>query len=218
MDYVHDDGNAVPVRFVDQGLQLFGRAETRTGCEERTHMITEAAIIRMLLYRHNLNGVVSVLDDPRQHFLAELVVTAYFLSILCHTDMALVNQQGRSLGPEGLFLPDVWFLRSPYLCGEYLARLVLYDTLRPGRNPFAFSILPVYPHLIELSVLHRLARKGEFPVSCPFESMTQIGLLLLPVIEVTDKVNRRCIRCPFTEHPAIWCKVQAIVIMTVSEV
>jgi hypothetical protein len=70
--------------------------------------------------------------------------------------MALVNQQRRLIGLEGLFLPNVWFLRIPYLSREYLGLIVLNDTLAPSRDTLAFSPIPLHLHFVKVSVLDSL--------------------------------------------------------------
>ena len=46
-------------------------------------------IIRMLLDSHNLNAVVTILDDTWQHILLKFCISANLLSILCHVDDAV---------------------------------------------------------------------------------------------------------------------------------
>ena len=46
----------------------------------------------MFLYSHDLYGVVAVGNDTGQDFFAEFVVAAHFLLLLCHTDVALVDE------------------------------------------------------------------------------------------------------------------------------
>ena len=57
-------------------------------------MVAEGAVVGMLLYRHNLDGIIAVLDNARQHVHAELLIGANSLTVLRHADVALINQQG----------------------------------------------------------------------------------------------------------------------------
>jgi len=56
---IHDDSDSHAVGVVYQLFQLFGRTETGRGGEEAADVITERAVVRMLLYRHDLYRVVS---------------------------------------------------------------------------------------------------------------------------------------------------------------
>ena len=90
---VHDDGNALGMGRIDKGLQLLGCAETARRGKERTHVVAEGAVVRVLLYGHNLNAVVACLDHARQHIVLEFRVGSHLFGILSHADVALINQQ-----------------------------------------------------------------------------------------------------------------------------
>ena len=79
----------------------------------------------MLLNGHHLDTIVTVLDDAWQHIVLELSICANLLGILSHTHMTLIDEQRVLLGFEVLLLELVWFLRIPYLGGEYLCTFVL---------------------------------------------------------------------------------------------
>jgi ABC-type dipeptide/oligopeptide/nickel transport system ATPase component len=95
-----------------------------------TDMIETAkgAIIRMLLDSHNLNAVVTILDDTWQHILLKFCISANLLSILCHTDMTFIDEQRCHIWSEGFLLPFIWF-RIPNLSRENLGLVVLYYAL-----------------------------------------------------------------------------------------
>ena len=90
--YVHYHGYAVAVSLVDEGLKLFGCSKAARRCEKAADMIAERTVIRVFLYRHYLNAVVSVGDNPRQYVVLKFSVRAYLLSVLRHAYMALVYQ------------------------------------------------------------------------------------------------------------------------------
>ena len=115
MNDIHDNSNTILMSRINKILQLFRSTETAAGCKEAAHMITEGTIIWMLLDSHDLDAVVTVLDDARQYILLELSIGTYLLGILTHTDMALIDQKRSSLCLESLLLPFVR-LRIPYLC------------------------------------------------------------------------------------------------------
>lgn len=84
-------------------FQFFRCAESTACRKETAHVITEGAIIRMLLNRHDLDAVVAILDDARQNVLLELRVSSHLLSILSHTDVALIDQERSGLWLEVFF-------------------------------------------------------------------------------------------------------------------
>ena len=74
---VHDDLETSCVSCVDERFQFVGRTEATTGCEEARYMVAKGAIVRMLLDGHDLNGVVSKVNDTGQDLLLELTVATY---------------------------------------------------------------------------------------------------------------------------------------------
>ena len=181
-------------------------------------MIAEAAIVGMLLNGHDLNAVIAILDDTRQHILLELTVGTHLLGILSHTNMALVDQQRVLIRFERLAFPLVRLLRVPHLCRENLGVLVLYHPSCPGWDALPFSTVPAYMHLIQVAVLHGLVGQFQFPVTCSCNALGLVFLVLLPVIEIAHKVDLRSIRCPFAEHPTACCLVQAKIIIPAGKV
>ena len=118
----------------------------------------------MFLDSHDLDAVVTVLDDARQYILLELSIGSNLLCILAHTDMALINQERSGLCLESLLLPLVR-LWIPNLRRENLGLLILYYALSPCRDSLAFATFPVHLHLVEVTVLQCLLRKLQLPVA-----------------------------------------------------
>ena len=150
---VHDDREAVGMRFVDELLQVFRRPKAGRGGKEAAHVITERTVIRMFLYGHDLDGIVSFLHDARQDFLAELVVRAYFFFVRAHADMAFVNHEGSGIGFEFLYLEFVGFFRIPDLRAEDFRLRVLHHAPDPCRNTFAASAFPFDPKFEQIPVV-----------------------------------------------------------------
>ena len=119
-------------------------------------MVAERAIIGMLLDGHDLDAVVSVFDDTWEHIVLELCVGAYLLSVLSHTDVALVDEQRIDIGLEFFLLPYVRLLRVPHLCGEDFGVLVLHHASGPCGDTLPLASVPVHMHLIEVAVLDSL--------------------------------------------------------------
>ena len=119
-------------------------------------MIAEGTVIGMLLYGHYLNAVIAVLNDTWQHIILELGIGTHFLSILPHTHVTLVNEEGVLLGLKNLFLELVGLLGIPHLCRENLRIIILHHTTAPGWNTLPFSTIPLHFHLVQLSMLESL--------------------------------------------------------------
>ena len=65
MHQVHDHLQPHAVGGIDQLFQLIRRAKARGRCEKGTDMIAEAAVVGMLLHRHQLHRVVACTGDAR---------------------------------------------------------------------------------------------------------------------------------------------------------
>ena len=88
---VHYHSHSISVGFVDESFEFFRGSESRTGRKKRAYVIAEAAVVRMFLDSHNLDGVISVGYDSGQDFFAELGVCSNSFEILSHSDMAFVD-------------------------------------------------------------------------------------------------------------------------------
>ena len=218
MHDVHDDGQSQLMCLVDELLQLLRRAETAGRGEEARHMIAETAIIGMLLYGHNLDAVITVGGNARQHILTELVVRAYLFGILCHADVAFIYQQGRGVRTESLLLPHVRLLRCPNLRAENLRLVVLHHPAAPRGNAFAASSVPMHLQFIQVAMLERTGAELDFPVSRALDTLQLILGRLFPVVEIAYQVNLRCVGRPFAEHPARGRAVQSKIQISSGEV
>ena len=194
---------------VDEGFQLFGRAEAAAGGEERRHMVTEGTIVGVLLNGHDLDGIVASLGHAGQHVVLELCVAAHFLSILSHTDVALVDEQRTFLGLKAVFLPHIGLGRIPHLGRENLRLIVLHHAAAPCRNALAFTAVPLHLHLVELAVLQVLFLQTQLPVAGAFNALAAVVLVLGPVVEVADEIDVGSVRCPLAEHPSAVQLMQA---------
>ena len=115
MHDVHNHGNAAAVGVIDETFQLVGRAEAaRSGVEAR-HVVAERPVVWVFLNRHNLDGVIAVFFDARQHVDAEFLIGAYAFLVLAHADVAFVDEQRVGLGLEVGDLEFVRARRLPHL-------------------------------------------------------------------------------------------------------
>ena len=180
-------------------------------------MITETAIVWMLLDSHYLYAVISVGSNAWQHILAELAVCTHLFLLLCHTYVALVYEQRITLWLEFVVLEHILLLGCPYLSTEYLGSLVLHHSSHPGRNTFTATAVPINLHLVVLSVGHGLQRHFAFPhTTCKWFQFI-LGQFF-PVGEVSNQYNLLCIRSPLTEHPSRRCTVKTEIEITRSEI
>ena len=214
---IHNDSDAILMSCINERLELLRGSETAAGSKEAAYVIAEGSIIRMLLDSHDLNAVVTILNDTWQHLLLELGVGSNLLSILSHSDMALIDEQRSGVWLEGLLLPLVR-LRAPNLRREYLGLLILNHTVSPCRDTLAFSTFPVHLHLEEITVLHCLFREFQLPVAGTLDTLGTILRAFLPAVEITDEIDICSIWRPLAEHPSLLRLVQSEVVVSVGEI
>ena len=217
---VHDDGDAHLMCGVDELLQFLGCSETAAGSEETADMVSEAAVVWMLLDGHDLDAVVTIFVYAGQDVLTELVVRSHAFLVLCHTDMAFVDEQRRGIRAEFLHLPLVGFLTGhPHLCREYLRIGILHHTGSPCGYAFALSPFPTDEEFVQLSVLQALGRQFDFPgtvaLGDAFHRITRFGF---PVVEFADDINLGGVGSPLTQEPFLVLKMQSEVQVTRSEI
>ncbi len=221
VDNVHNHGNAPAVGVVDQRLEFGGGAEAAGRREETAHMISEAAVVGMFLDGHDLDGVVAVGGDARQHVGAELLVAAYLLFLLCHAYVAFIDQQRSGVGAEIGVGPCEMAVRGIHFGGEYVCVGVLHHTVGIGGNAFAASAVPVHHHFIPLPVADGFGRERGFPDTAGAVVDAVQGILgsLLPAVEIANEVYGGGVGSPFAEGPAVAAMaVQAEVAVGVGEV
>ena len=155
----------------------------------------------MLLYRHNLYGVIPVLDYARQHIVAELGIRAHSLAILCHAYMTFVYQQRPHIGNKARIMPYIGLLGAPDLCSKKFGVCILPYTRGICRNAFALAAIPLDKHLVKVAVLHRSGFEYAFP-DAVLHARQRILRQPLPVAEIALESDSRCIGSPFTKAPA----------------
>ena len=130
-------GDAHAVSGIDKVFQILRRAETRAGGEKGRHVVTEGAVVGMLLHSHELDGVVAGLCDARQDFVGELTVGMHARFLACHAGVALVNERGGDhRGVEHVF-PNVRFRRAPDLARIIMRNGILHGAGDGGGQPVA---------------------------------------------------------------------------------
>ena len=212
MDYVHNDRNSAGVGIIHETLEVFGRAEAGAQGEEIGHLIAERAVVRVLLQRHNLQNVVSQGLDPWKHGSPELLEAGHFLLFGAHAYVTLVNQRMRALARIAVF-PLVWF-RIPNLGTEDLRFRVLHHPRRICRKPFSSTSGPLYPELVQISVMKADSRQPDLPVTLAHR-LQGITVGALPIVEFPDKIDTAGIRRPFAQNPFGSFLMQRVVKMVV---
>ena len=93
VDDIHDNRQPHFMGGVNELLQIFRRTAAAARGKEGADMVAEAAVIGVLLNRHNLNAVIAVFLYAGQDILGKFLVCTDFFRILCHADMAFIDEQ-----------------------------------------------------------------------------------------------------------------------------
>ena len=182
-------------------FQFLRSAESRRGRKERRNMITERSVIWMLLNSHDLYGIVAVGMNTREYQILEFTISANTLTLLCHTDVTLIDQQRLCIRTKLVDIPSVWLSRIPHLSGEYVRLLILHHTCGISRYTLTLTSLPAHHHLVELAVTNRIGRQHHLPHTALRQTSQLIAGLFLPAGEVADEGYRGGIGCIFAKHP-----------------
>ncbi len=169
----------------------------------------------MLLYGHNLYGIVTVGRDARQHVVAKFYICAHPFALLGHADMTLIDEQRTRVGTKPFHLPFVC-IGGPHLGREHVSVFVLHHTGGIGRDALAASAIPGDNHLVEIAVADGIAFEFQLPHTV-FLGLEGIFFKLLPFGEITDERNRGGIGSPFAEHPAVGRAVEPEIIVRVGK-
>ncbi|MPM46992.1 hypothetical protein SDC9_93699 [bioreactor metagenome] len=90
VDNVHYDCNSKPVGLINQLLKLFGSPEPRTHCVKPRNLVSERTIVRVFLYGHKLDSVVSEGCYVGQNVLLEMGKTCNGRLFGSHTYMSFI--------------------------------------------------------------------------------------------------------------------------------
>ena len=199
MNDIHHDRDSESVSIINKGLEFLRRTETRTQCIEVRHLVTERAVIRMLLKSHYLKSIITELSHLRKDIQSELLESTDLLLLRSHTDMALINKRMRSLA-RLLVLPYIRFHRIPHLSTETLGMRVLHSSGHICRQSFSSTAFPLDVKLEQGSMIKEHVREHYLPVSASYR-LECIYITAFPVVELTDDIYLGSIRRPLAEHP-----------------
>ena len=90
---IDDDKDAETVGFVNQVLEIIRIALSRARGEVACDMVSEGAVVGVLLHSHQLNAVVATLLDVGKHIICKLSVLGHFAILGAHAHMRLINLQ-----------------------------------------------------------------------------------------------------------------------------
>ncbi len=169
-------------------------------------MVSERAIIWVLLDCHNLYCVISVSCNTGKSFLTELIISSHSLFLLGHTDMALIYKERFGVGREFLYLEFIRILRQIYLGGENLCIGILNHTVGVCRDTFTLTAVPSHKHLEKISIMESILRKLDLPDAIVF-SCQFIGIRSFPFRECAYQPYVCSVRGEFTEYPSAFRKM-----------
>ena len=93
----------------------------------------------MLLYRHDLYGIVAVFGYTGKYQVAELGIGADALGLLRHAYVALIYEERARVRDKLFDFPLVSLFRLPYLGREHMCHIILHHTGGIGRDAFALE-------------------------------------------------------------------------------
>ena len=207
VDYVHYDRDSAGVGLIDQGLELLGSAEAGAEREETAHLVSEGAVVGMLLEGHYLKYVVAQLMYPGQHLGTEVIEARDLLLFGAHADVAFVDEGIGALA-RFLMLPDIG-LNVPDLGAENLGIRVLDHPCGIGGNPFGTASGPFYVEFVQIPVAEEHCRELYLPVAVP-DRAEGPGLRPLPIVETAYQVDAGGVGRPLAENPAVGCLMKAV--------
>ena len=200
MHDVHNDGDALGMRGIHQGLELLGGAETGTEGEDVGDLVAEGTVVGMLLKGHDLEDVVSQLRDLGQDVAAELVEGGDSLLLTAHSDVALVDE-GIGTFAGTAVLPDVGLPGVPDLGAEGLGIGVLDGARDIRGQTLAAAADPLDIKLVEVAVGKEHLRQPDLPVAAA-DGFQGIAFGPVPVVEIANQADACRIGRPFAENPA----------------
>mmetsp|Transcript_35037 Transcript_35037/g.85875 ORF Transcript_35037/g.85875 Transcript_35037/m.85875 type:complete len:423 (-) Transcript_35037:169-1437(-) len=207
---VHHHRDAVAVRCVDEVLELIRRAAPRGHGEEVGDVVPERRVVRVLLHRHELHGVVAQRGDARQHVVRKLHVAVDLGLHAGHADVRLVDAQlVRGVRPLVLELVDLLRRRVVVDAVEGDLPGGLHRELDPSRD--AVNCLLALDLQVDLHAAS--VRDGGGPVRVVRqEHLKDAEVVLLhpraarvrlPVVEVAEQRGGLGVGCPLAVGDAL---------------
>ena len=202
MYQIHDDTNASAVCVVHERFEFFGCTKSAGGGKEVGHVVSETAVVWVLLDRHDLDAVVSQISNTREYVDAEVLVGIDFLFLAGHANMALIDEKtgfavfGHLLGVAPLVFA------FPDLCRKEFCLVVLYHSGSVTGDAFSPSAVPLDEEFEQLSMFHGGFGQFHLPVAESHRLQT-IAFVLFPSVHITLDINGGGVRRPLPEDPSL---------------
>ena len=215
MDDVEQHRDAHAVSGIDQRAQTVRCAEAGGNGIEIGDLIAEGAIVGMLHDGHDLQGVITEITHAGQDPLAELIEGADRLALLCHTDVALIDQRRFARGRIGI-LPDVSRLvnndAAPTVIGG-----ILLDTANIEGN--TLKQLTVVPHdRLDTTAVPQRVFTGQTNLKHALSDGSQTQIEPTPTDHITRKVYLLGGGCPLTVDPPVLGSMETEILIAVGKI
>lgn len=95
MNNVQQHFHSMLVRGIYQKLKLFWRSVAGGRSKKTSHLVAETSIVRVLLNRHELNGIIPIFSNMWYYMLGEMLVCRYFLFFTRDSHMSFIDFESR---------------------------------------------------------------------------------------------------------------------------
>mmetsp|Transcript_96666 Transcript_96666/g.134130 ORF Transcript_96666/g.134130 Transcript_96666/m.134130 type:complete len:311 (+) Transcript_96666:1762-2694(+) len=218
---VHKHVDSETMGCVHQVFQLLRRSRSTGWREERSDMVAEAAVVRVLGHSHELHAVVAHALDPWQHGIGKLDVRRDFRLDGSHAYMRFVDLEvGRLVRPGMLEAEAILLFRLPENAVEQVGAVILPCQLRPGRDTVVPGTIVRFQADLELACMWdegaavRLVWQEHLPAP---ETLILQRCRVLPAVELTNEENLLSIGQPFAVDVATFSFVEAEDLVSLGE-
>ena len=180
-------------------------------------MIAEGAVVGVFHNTHELDSVVSSLNDAGQGLYAEFGVGANFGIFLCHANMGFVYEGVANAFFGVGMAPGVGGMRIPDLSRKDVGLWVLNGSPGIGRNAFTATAGPKYLQFVEIFVLDGFYGELDFPDAGLIAVVEGEAFLNGPVGEVANEIEGGSVGRPFAKDPFILSFVQSKIFMRIGK-
>ena len=199
--HIQQHGEAHPVRRVDEVFEILRRTEAVAGGKERGNMVTEGAVVRVLLHSHDLHGVVTQRGYTRQHIVRKLPVAVNARLLTGHADVALVDERNLHRGGIPPRIPPlIGVLRFPDNTAVVVGLRILLCVADPSRDTIPMLVIRAeHMHLHPLTVPQGIRRQCHLPHPVPVPHHR--GCRAVPTVEIADEMQLTRRRSPLPVDP-----------------
>ncbi len=218
MHHVQKHKQAHLVGFIHQIFQIVRIAEPAGGGEKIGHLIAEGGVIRVLHHAHELDGVITGVQDALEGDVGKFPIGADTGLFLGHAHVGFVNiQRGGLAATIAAVGPAEGALGRPHPAAEFVGDRVLNYAVGVEGDAVEGFALAGDLHLIALAMADGVdALDVNFPhaIFQAGEGMTGA----IPAVEIPDEVHLIRAGSPFPVKPALGGAGQAEIDVTVGKV